>query len=105
MLSQAPAEVVIEPIELAPGSTFRMPAGGTIPESNVTIANGSGQTLTKALLGGQKTPLIVVQRLWRLKDGQGQTLTLEHTPLSSAARAHETCTCWCAMNAPCNRRA
>lgn len=26
----------------------------------------------KALLGGQKVPLTLVQRLWRLKDGQGE---------------------------------
>ena len=72
MLSlQAPAELLLEPNKLGPGSTFSLPAGGVIPETSVNITNGLGQALIKATIGGQKTPLSVVQRLWRLKDGQG----------------------------------
>ena len=69
---QAPAEVVLEPKELSAGSTFPLSAGGAIPETTARVTNGLGQFLVKALLGGQRAPLTLVQRLWRLKDGQGE---------------------------------
>lgn len=68
---QAPAVVHLEPSELSTGITFPLSAGGTIPGSRVKVSNALGQSLVKALVGGQKVPLTVVQRLWRLKDGQG----------------------------------
>ena len=68
---QAPAVVHLEPSELSTGSTFSLSAGGAIPGSSVKVNNALGQSLVKALVGGQKVPLTVVQRLWRLKDGQG----------------------------------
>lgn len=46
-------------------------AGGTIPETSVTVSNGQGQQITRAHIAGHKTPVTVVQRLWLLKDGVG----------------------------------
>ena len=66
--------MLLEPKELSAGSTFSLSAGGTLPDSSVTVTNGLGQCLVKALVGGQKAPLTVVQRLWRLKDGQGDPI-------------------------------
>lgn len=71
---QAPAEVLLEPKELSAGTTFSLSAGAAIPETSARVTNGLGQPLVKALLGGQKIPLTLVQRLWRLKDGQGELL-------------------------------
>ena len=68
---QAPAVVHLVPSELSTGTTFSLSAGGTIPDSSVKVSNALGQSLVKALVGGQKVPLTVVQRLWRLKEGQG----------------------------------
>lgn len=68
---QAPAVVHLEPSELSTGPNFSLSAGGTIPGSSVKVSNTLGQSLVKTLVGGQKAPLTVVQRLWRLKDGQG----------------------------------
>lgn len=65
--------MLLEPKELSPDMTFSLSAGGTIPASSVKVTNALGQSLVKALVGGQKVPLTVVQRLWRLKDGQGDT--------------------------------
>lgn len=65
--------MLLEPQELSQDITFSLSAGGTIPASSVKVANALGQSLVKALMGGQKVPLTVVQRLWRLKDGQGDT--------------------------------
>ena len=71
-LAQAPCTLTVEPAQLAPGNTPTIPAGGAIPETRVAVSNAAGQAgLVKAYLGGQKTPLTVVQRLWRLKEGQG----------------------------------
>ena len=71
---QAPAVVHLEPAELSTSSTFSLAAGGTIPESSVKVSNALGQSLVKALVGGQKVQLTVVQRLWRLKGGQGDAM-------------------------------
>lgn len=71
LVFQAPAVVNLEPPELGTGISFSLSAGGTIPDSIVKVNNALGQSLVKALVGGQKVPLTVVQRLWRLKDGQG----------------------------------
>lgn len=65
--------MLLEPKELSPDITFSLSAGGMIPASSVKVTNALGQSLVKALVGGQKVPLTVVQRLWRLKDGQGDT--------------------------------
>ena len=74
-LAQAPSTLTIEPAKLAPGNTQTILAGEAIPESKVAVGNAAGQLgLVKAYLGGQKTPLTVVQRLWRLKEGQGVLL-------------------------------
>ncbi|KAL3158051.1 hypothetical protein ABBQ32_011660 [Trebouxia sp. C0010 RCD-2024] len=69
-MQKAPAEVLLEPKELSAGTTFSLSAGAAIPETSARVTNGLGQPLVKALLGGQKIPLTLVQRLWRLKDGQ-----------------------------------
>lgn len=65
--------MLLEPKELSPDTPFSLSAGGIIPASSVKVTNALGQSLVKALVGGQKVPLTVVQRLWRLKDGQGDT--------------------------------
>ena len=63
---------MVEPTQMATGNTLTLLAGDAIPESSVSITNGAGQMgLVKAYLGGQKAPLTIVQRLWRLKEGQG----------------------------------
>lgn len=69
---QAPSEVLLEPKELSAGTTFSLSAGAAIPETSARVTNGLGQPLVKALLGGQKIPLMLVQRLWRVKDNQGE---------------------------------
>ena len=46
-------------------------AGGSIPETSVTVSNGQGQQIIRAHVAGHKTPVTVVQRLWLLKDGVG----------------------------------
>ena len=67
--------MTIEPAKLAPGNTQTILAGEAISESKVAVGNAAGQLgLVKAYLGGQKTPLTIVQRLWRLKEGQGVLL-------------------------------
>ncbi len=71
-LVQAPSVLTIEPAKLAPGNTQTIVASEAIPESKVAVGNAAKQLgLVKAYLGGQKTPLTIVQRLWRLKEGQG----------------------------------
>ena len=79
---QAPAEVVLEPKELSAGTTCSLSAGGAIPETTARVTNGLGQFLVKALLGGQRAPLTLIQRLWRLKDGQGELYYAQtHDPI------------------------
>ncbi|KAL0055143.1 hypothetical protein WJX82_007626 [Trebouxia sp. C0006] len=70
-MQKAPSTLTIEPAKLAPGNTQTLLAGEVIAESKVAVSNAAGQLrLVKAYLGGQKTPLTIVQRLWRLKEGQ-----------------------------------
>lgn len=73
--AQAPSTLTVEPAQLAPGNNLTIPAGEAIPDSRVAVSNAAGQVgLVKAHLGGQKTPLTVIQRLWRLKEGQGMLM-------------------------------
>ncbi len=51
---------------LCTGAVVEMAAGDTIPNTDVVVLSGAGQKLSRALLGGQKQQLKVVQQLYYL---------------------------------------
>ena len=95
-LAQAPSTLTIEPAKLAPGNTHAILAGEAIPESKVAVGNAAGQLgLVKAYLGGQKTPLAIVQRLWRLKEGQGVLVWVCIAAVGDAGQLFSGSMCCC----------
>ena len=69
--------MVLEPAEMATGTTVLV-AGAVIQETSVVISNAAGQAgMVKAHVAGRNTPLSIVQRLWRLKDGQGKYMSVQ----------------------------
>ena len=69
---QAPCKLNIEPSELFTKGVLLLDAGASVPETTVSVSNGEGQQIIRSYMGGHKTSFIVVQRLWRLKDGVGE---------------------------------
>ena len=75
---QAPCKLNIEPPGMFTNGALLLDAGAAIPETTVTVKNGEGQQIIRSYMGGHKTPFIVVQRLWRLKDGVGEPQIMFH---------------------------
>jgi hypothetical protein len=63
---QLPSSLRIEPMKLCTGAVVDMAAGDTIPDTDVVVLSGAGQKLSRALLGGQKQQLKVLQQLYYL---------------------------------------
>ena len=61
---QMPSQLCLEP-EPMDGEAVSCKAGHTIAEASVTITNGHGSRITKAVIAGDKQNLVVTQRLWR----------------------------------------
>ena len=86
-LSRAPSAArLVEPLRMAAGGNGAMSlaAGATLPETGVAaLAGGSlvsssaaaaaanASRVTRAMLGGRRVPLVMVQRLWFLGGGNG----------------------------------
>uniref|UniRef100_A0A1D2ABE5 SMCHD1 ribosomal S5 domain-containing protein n=1 Tax=Auxenochlorella protothecoides TaxID=3075 RepID=A0A1D2ABE5_AUXPR len=65
-LGKVPACLRLEPLKLAARGGLRCVAGDTLPDTQVLVVSGSGQRLTRVLLGGSRQTLKVTQTLWRL---------------------------------------
>jgi hypothetical protein len=81
--SQVPSCLrLVEPLQLATRKV-ELTAGDTLPETTLSVLNGAGVKMIKAQFAGERAPVVVTQRLWRLVDG---------TPQQSG---HGTLQFWC----------
>ncbi|KAK9820414.1 hypothetical protein WJX72_010046 [[Myrmecia] bisecta] len=68
--AHANGKVAVRPL---PAEALQLVAGDSLPETSITLLNGAKQRIVRALIGGQKRSLVVVQNLWRLPDNaQGE---------------------------------
>lgn len=47
-------------MKLAAGSVVVLPAGGSLPDTSISVLNGSGAKVTRAMLAGKREQLRVV---------------------------------------------
>jgi len=64
LLPQMPQSLQFEPLKLSGGSVLTLPAGSTVPETSISVLNGSKAKIVKALLAGRRHHLEVV-RAWQ----------------------------------------
>lgn len=57
---QLPAGFRFEPLHLAKGGVVALTAGSVLPETSVSVVNGAGNRVVKALIAGQRQQLKVV---------------------------------------------
>ena len=57
---QLPAGFRFEPLHLAKGDVVALTAGSVLPETSVSVVNGAGSRVVKALIAGQRQHLKVV---------------------------------------------
>jgi hypothetical protein len=55
----------IEPLRLAAGGVVSLAAGSSLPETSVSVVNGAGVKITRALIGGTRQTLRVVRIILR----------------------------------------
>ena len=67
-----PASLRLEPMRFATGNAVDLIAGGTLPETSVSVINGGGQKVVRSVLCGKKQNFTIVQRLWRLNTQSGR---------------------------------
>lgn len=58
---QLPAALRVEPLHLAAGGVVSLAAGSRLPETSVSVVNGAGVKITRALIGGARQALHVVR--------------------------------------------
>ena len=68
---QIPTSLALEPAGLATDKAVEMVAGAVIPETSITILNGGGHCMVKAVLAGERHALSITQCLWRLAADAG----------------------------------
>lgn len=73
---QLPNALRLEPMRLASGGVLTLPAGSGLPETTVSVMNGAGNKVVKALIGGQRQQLKVVSNLHSLSMPSKQQLLL-----------------------------
>jgi hypothetical protein len=71
---QLPAGFRFEPLNLAKGDVVTLPAGSGLPETSISVVNGTGNRVVKSLVGGQRQQLKVV-RLGLCALGVSQPMT------------------------------
>lgn len=74
-IAKLPMLLHVEPMKFATGQAVTLYAGDPVPETTVTVKNGSGQTLTRSTYNGERQSLVVVQRLWMLPHEGASLLT------------------------------
>jgi hypothetical protein len=57
---QLPQALQFEPMKLCGPSVTTLPAGSSLPESSISVRNGSGAKVVKALIAGKRQHLEVV---------------------------------------------
>lgn len=55
-----PQSLQCEPLKLSGGSVLTLPAGSTVPETSISVLNGSKAKIVKALIAGRRHHLEVV---------------------------------------------
>ena len=88
---QVPASLALEPAGLATEKAVEMAAGAVIPETRITVLNGSSHCMTKAILAGERHALNVTQCLWRLAADAGGSQANALTPSCLPGQGPPSC--------------
>eukprot|EP00878_Enallax_costatus_P041686 GHUV01048542.1.p1 GENE.GHUV01048542.1~~GHUV01048542.1.p1 ORF type:complete len:109 (+),score=22.38 GHUV01048542.1:587-913(+) len=66
---QLPQSLRLEPMRLAAGSILSLPAGSGLPETSISVMNGAGNKIVKALVAGHRQQLKMVSDHFLYLDG------------------------------------